>query len=184
MSARNILIILLVVVLLIIFYNRNRGNFFTYELKGKVTVINNCNSNILHIDDEVEIDAVLHLSSGDPEPFPNETFDAPDINQNTRQADYELDLIVNRRATKWEIQSITAPGNIDFCSDPRLVCRDNTQRCENRSTITGEIPIPSGTTSITQDFTITCTCITPQPTDAPATPAPSPEPTEQPDEGN
>ena len=60
MSIRNILVIVLIIVLIVLFF-RNRGKIRTYELKGKVTMVNNCTNNTADLPDKIRIKAKLYF---------------------------------------------------------------------------------------------------------------------------
>jgi len=161
MSIRNILIILLVILLLVLFF-RNRGSYWHYELKGKVTMINNCTNNTADLDDKIRIKAKLHFHGTNPRPESFfKTFDAPVSNATTRVATYSLKVGNNVRAKEWKVESITRRAGTDICTP--IPCTAP-QICTDTATVAGDpytVPVPSGQQVVTQDYRFSCTCLTP-----------------------
>ena len=180
MSTRNILIILLVVVLLVLFL-RNKTKIRTYELKGKVTMTNACTNNTVDLADKIRIKAKLHYQNTTVNP---DSFDKANIaaatNATTREAAYSLKQTTTSLAKEWRVEAITRNDLSDICQP--ISCT-SPQVCTDRSTVAGDpytVPIPSGQTVVTQDYTFSCACgprIQPTPR-----PTLQPFPTESPDE--
>ena len=170
MSIRNILIIVLIIILLVLFF-RNRGNFRTYELKGKVTMVNNCSNNTADLTDKIRIKAKLYFQgSASAENFNKSGIPAVITNATTREATYSLKITTSDIAKEWKVESITSDSFTAIC-DP-IPCTAPTV-CTNMATgNVYTVPVPSGQTVITKDYRFSCVCMVPPPP-----PPPPPEPT-------
>ncbi|MCH7518872.1 MAG: hypothetical protein IH964_07560 [Candidatus Dadabacteria bacterium] len=170
MSIRNILIIVLIIVLIVLFF-RNRGNFRTYELKGKITMVNNCTNNTADLTDKIRIKAKLYFQgSTSAENFNKSGIPAVITNATTREATYSLKITTSDTAKEWKVESITSDAFSEIC-DP-IPC-PTPRDCINMATgNVYTVPVPSGQTVITKDYRFSCVCMVPPP--------PPPEPTPEP----
>jgi len=170
MSIRNILIIVLIIILLVLFF-RNRGNFRTYELKGKVTMVNNCSNNTADLTDKIRIKAKLYFQgSASAENFNKSGIPAVITNATTREATYSLKITTSDIAKEWKVESITSDAFSEIC-DP-IPCTAP-RGCTNMATgNVYTVPVPSGQTVITKDYRFNCACMRP----SPPPPKPTPEP--------
>jgi len=159
MSIRNILIIVLIIVLLILFF-RNRGNFRTYELKGKVTMNNDCSDDINDLPSTIRIKGQLHFTNPSERPvdFDNLQIPAASINPSTKEAEYSFEVTTLHTAKEWKIELIRRSTNLRIC-DP-IKCEGDPV-CRNRTTLYYTIPVPSGQRVVTKDYTFNCSCYAP-----------------------
>jgi hypothetical protein len=161
MSIRNLLIIVIIIVLLVLFYY-NRANLRTYELKGKVTMINDCSSDINDLPDTIRIKGKLHYDRAiePPSEFDNMNIPAVAINASTKEAEYSFEVTSSHIAEEWKIEYIKRNTGLEIC-DP-IVCEGTpVPVCRDAGTITASaftIPVPPGQTVVTKDFRFSCSC--------------------------
>jgi hypothetical protein len=165
MSIRNLLIIVLIIVVSGLF-SCNKGKNREYELKGKVTMKNDCTKNNVDLPKKIRIKAKLHYQRSTVNPS---SFNKGDIatavavvDAKTKDATYSLKETTSEIAKEWKIEAIVRNDGSEICKPIAcksplvpLVCRDNATVERNRFTV----PIPSGQTIVTRDYRIQCSCV-------------------------
>ena len=160
MSIRNLLIIVLIIVLLGLFYF-NKGKNREYELKGKVTMKNDCTKNNVDLPKKIRIKAKLHYqrSTVNPSSFNKGDIATAVVNAKTKDATYSLKETTSEIAKEWKIEAIVRNDGSEICKpiackSPK-VCRNMATLVRNRFTV----PIPSGQTIVTRDYRFDCGCV-------------------------
>ena len=161
MSIRNLLIIVLMIAvvghLLFLLGCKNRE----YELKGKVTMKNDCTKNNVDLPKKIRIKAKLHYqrSTVNPSSFNKGDIATAVVNAKTKDATYSLKETTSEIAKEWKIEAIVRNDGSEICKpieckSPK-VCRNMATVVRNRFTV----PIPSGQTIVTRDYRIQCSCV-------------------------
>ncbi len=162
MSIRNLLIIVIIIVILGLFYF-NKGKNREYELKGKVTMVNDCTGNNVDLPKKIRIKAKLHYQRSTVNPS---SFNKGDIatavavvDAKTKDATYSLKETTSEIAKEWKIEAIVRNDVSEICKPIACqspnVCRNMATVVRNRFTV----PIPSGQTIVTRDYRFECSCV-------------------------
>lgn len=159
-STKHFLLLLGAITLLVIGCAPQRGSSTrTYTLDGTVNMVNDCTGNIADLPDKVKVIVELHFTDTTVTPSRfDEDFAAKKSGAASKDAKYSFSSgVTNLEATHWEVTDILRSNAVSICADI-MPCPDASQVCRNRATRVDRIPIPSGDTAVTQDFSINCSC--------------------------